>query len=554
MDNQINVAVSINDNYCEPLIVMLTSLFINNKESKFTVYLLFSDLQSKNLNDIKNCVENYHADLKAIMIERDFFNQVSSVFVPHVSRETFYRLLLPELLPSHLDRILYLDPDIIVQGSIASIYHMDFHGKSIIAASVAPDNGRWNLMKKKLRIPLKSLYFNAGVTILNLVKLREDQHFKKDFLLNYLNNNYKQLGEGDQAYLNKFLWNKSIILNCLKYNYNTVIYCDLNESITKRIRDVWKELRISNTARKNAVIIHYRGPSKPWHSDYCGKLGDVYWKYANIAGYKRKQGDKAKNSIAKVETVFSFLFKVNRIMAPNKSLHNDFNPGIGQLIRPNYLIRKALYERKKKYAAYIKDRVLAIGCGSKPYKDLFQQATEYIGLDTKNSGHSTQTSDVDIFYDGIHMPIDDSAFDNGVCFQVLEHVEDIPVFLDEIARVIKENGFILFDMPFIWEEHEVPYDFRRYTSYGLKKLFCQHGFEIIRYEKYNKGLELICQFLNLYYRKAYCSSKVVNTLINCLMILPTNIFGIILKKIKIKDEFLYGGHIILVRNKRSNKH
>ena len=66
---------------------------------------------------------------------------------------------------------------------------------------------------------------------------------------------------------------------------------------------------------------------------------------------------------------------------------------------------------------------------------------------------------------------------------VLEHIEDVDLTISELNRVLKKNGKIFVTTPFIWAEHETPYDFQRYTSFGIKKLFEKHGFYIISHKK-----------------------------------------------------------------------
>ena len=93
--------------------------------------------------------------------------------------------------------------------------------------------------------------------------------------------------------------------------------------------------------------------------------------------------------------------------------------------------------------------------------------SEYIGLDTHNSGHNHVNTDADFFYNGDYFPFDDNSFDCLVCFQVMEHVDNVDLFLAEIKRVLKPDGLLLASAPFMWPEHEMPYDFKRWTSIGF---------------------------------------------------------------------------------------
>jgi SAM-dependent methyltransferase len=238
------------------------------------------------------------------------------------------------------------------------------------------------------------------------------------------------------------------------------------------------------------------------------------------------------------------------LMKKFKSGNENFNPGLFSVVyKPNYIIRRELYDVKRKYINKITGRVLDIGCGSKPYKELFIYANEYIGMDTKSSGHEHKDENIDIYYDGKQFPFGNNSFDNAVCFQVLEHVDDINLFFQEITRVTKKDGYILFDMPFIWEEHELPYDFRRYTGKGIQKLLKKYNFRLVKYERYCDGLEMIPQFINMYIRKIKTKSRIAHYIINIFLILPMNLLGILFKNVGIKFDTIYGGHLFLVQNK-----
>ncbi|ETR65887.1 MAG: type 11 methyltransferase [Candidatus Magnetoglobus multicellularis str. Araruama] len=82
-----------------------------------------------------------------------------------------------------------------------------------------------------------------------------------------------------------------------------------------------------------------------------------------------------------------------------------------------------------------------------------------------------------------HLPFDDNSADTVVSFQVMEHLSEPKIFLSECYRILKPNASLLFTVPFMWHVHEAPYDFFRYTRYGLKYLLKHSGFNnIIIYE------------------------------------------------------------------------
>ncbi len=183
----------------------------------------------------------------------------------------------------------------------------------------------------------------------------------------------------------------------------------------------------------------------------------------------------------------------------NKKVSKSFNPGINQTF---YFIRKSLYKKVNEYAPELHGRLLDFGCGSKPYRVLFSNASEYIGLDYDGEGHSHKDENIDVFYDGKTIPFERDSFDSVFSSEVFEHLFNIEEILPELNRVLKTNGRILITCPFVWNEHEVPIDYARYTRFALKHLFEKNGFKIIAQDKSGDYLSTLyqmrVQYISLY--------------------------------------------------------
>jgi len=123
------------------------------------------------------------------------------------------------------------------------------------------------------------------------------------------------------------------------------------------------------------------------------------------------------------------------------------------------------------------DTWIDVGCGSKPYECLFA-VDRYVGLDVEVSGHPVENKRADQYFDGLRLPFDDASVDGVVCTEVLEHAEDAAGLVAEIARVLRPGGSAIVSSPFIWPEHETPYDFRRFTLAGLESLFTAAGLDV----------------------------------------------------------------------------
>lgn len=122
--------------------------------------------------------------------------------------------------------------------------------------------------------------------------------------------------------------------------------------------------------------------------------------------------------------------------------------------------------------------LLDAGAGESVYKQLFAHCT-YKAIDLAVGESRWNYANLD--YVGVlhDMPIDDAKFDAVLCTQVLEHLEWPRESVAEIYRVLKPGGKLYMTVPMAQNEHQVPYDFFRYTSYGIESI-CKHaGFHSI---------------------------------------------------------------------------
>ncbi|MFA6463633.1 MAG: class I SAM-dependent methyltransferase [Candidatus Paceibacterota bacterium] len=159
---------------------------------------------------------------------------------------------------------------------------------------------------------------------------------------------------------------------------------------------------------------------------------------------------------------------------------NFFQPSwYSVFINPYFIARKSLNNHVKEFSKTVglnKD-ILDVGCGSKPYKIFFEK-NNYVGIDIKEDSDADDVKIPEKFYDGLNIPYNDNSFDFIICTQVLEHAIDPDKLLKECNRVLKQNGIIFLTMPFVYPEHAIPYDFRRFTSYGHRKIFKECSFDI----------------------------------------------------------------------------
>lgn len=229
-------------------------------------------------------------------------------------------------------------------------------------------------------------------------------------------------------------------------------------------------------------------------------------------------------------------------------LKEELNPRIIGLFLPNYFMSKELYRNMSDLTPKLSGRLLDIGCGAKPYEDMCNNVDEYIGIEIDGEGEKNH-SHADVLYDGKVMPFEDKSFDSALSSEVLEHVLHPDALLKEINRVMKIDSLFLMTTPFFWEEHGQPYDYARYTSFGLSNILKKNGFEVVQMLKTGNGIEVVFQTMSNYLFRAF-KLKFPFILIVFLLILPVNIIGLIVSKVLPRSNDMYLDNIFLAKKVR----
>lgn len=259
-----------------------------------------------------------------------------------------------------------------------------------------------------------------------------------------------------------------------------------------------------------------------------------------------KKENLGSTSIIRYEPRF---YLVLPLMSNNKLItylkHQSFQPTILSLfINPFFFIRYALFKNIRDYIPHLKGSLLDFGCGRKPFENLFS-VTAYIGVDIEETGHDHKNSKVDVYYDGKHLPFNDESFDSLFCSEVLEHVFNPDEILSELNRVLKPGAKALITVPFSWNEHEMPYDYARYSSEGIKHLLQKNGFKILGLKKSGNFARVNFQLWALYFFELFRKIGRMGYLLSLLFIVPINILGSILLILLPRNESMYFNNIVL---------
>lgn len=228
---------------------------------------------------------------------------------------------------------------------------------------------------------------------------------------------------------------------------------------------------------------------------------------------------------------------------------SQFRPGLGGLLlNPFHLARRSLWKAMAGSAPALDGPLLDVGCGTMPYRSLFR-VERYVGLEIDSL--ATRRRDIaDAYYDGTRFPFADGEFQSVLCNQVLEHVFNPEMFLSEVRRVLRPGGRLLLTIPFVWDEHEQPYDYARYSSFGLRALLERNGFVVEEHLKLLDDFSLVLQLVNAYLHKVLLTRWVsVNLLLTVVFMFPVTVLGLILGAVLPRNPDLFLDQIVVARRR-----
>jgi len=281
IDPRMAIVCATDDNYAPYCGIMLTSVLENHKDREVLAYVLIDKpLQEMHQKRFKQLSEEYKAKIDFILVDRSFFEKFplkgDANNIKHWSIVTYYRLYSEDLLPKTIDKVLYLDCDIIVNRPIGHLFDMDWND---YAVGVVPDMcTEWQEYYDRLEYDRSEGYFNAGVMFMNLDYWRTHDIGRK--CVDYLATHYDRIFNNDQDVLNVVTRRCKKVLP-VSYNYQMQLRMPYFFST---FRDTMKE---DVMGTKSPHIIHYAAELKPWMTKYYFYPFNAEWhKYKKISPWR----------------------------------------------------------------------------------------------------------------------------------------------------------------------------------------------------------------------------------------------------------------------------
>lgn len=294
-------------NYLIPTVVSMTSVCESNRSENIVFHILYDRNRALEGSDMLSGVARKYG-MQCVMHDFDFSEIESSLpmgrsdMPAHCSIASYYRLFVAGILPDDIDRILYLDSDVIVRGSLKPLFEQS---EEYVAVEGVIDNWEGDISKfNRLRYAPSFRYINTGVLMIHLDYWRQEN--VQNRFVEFVSSNADRIVHHDQDVINACLYGEKKLIP-FRYNVQDGFLFPNPNFLFYDQED------LLNMDIERPVIIHYCSPSKPWHSICDHPYAPEYRRYMNIAGFSFS--DFPKRKLTAREKLRAILVRMHLIRA-----------------------------------------------------------------------------------------------------------------------------------------------------------------------------------------------------------------------------------------------
>lgn len=298
-----NIALITDENYVYPTGTTMASVLNSNPDENFTFYIVTKHLSDEHVAVLESFVAPYcsNANLKIITLGDDILTDFPIRLGDHVTSAAYYRVYLQRALPETLDKVLYLDGDMLCVDSIQPLYSMDFDGFSCVVTHDERNDEKENFIR--LKYPSANGYFCSGVMLINLDWWRKNNVMQK--CLDFIAAEPEACLWHDQDALNHVL-NGTVLWADFRYNFMQGYFFDKKAFVMdpKFYADI-------DRARLNPCLLHFSSAYKPWHVECNHPLKKQYRQFfKKTTGMNLKLTHRLcgrKRMVWKIKRILNFL-------------------------------------------------------------------------------------------------------------------------------------------------------------------------------------------------------------------------------------------------------
>lgn len=270
----IHIVCNIDENYVEYCGVTLSGLFTYTTDEIFTIHIICSSKVPESSKDrLSNYCANHNATVYFYDVQASLIETFPRKEKDHPSVAAYLRLFMSELLPDTIDKVLYIDCDILINKSIKELWDIPIEDVSIAAVEERPPFDIQSPLR--LNYPEKYSYFNSGVMLVNLKKWREKNFVK--LCKEYIAVHSESIRYHDQDILNALLYNdkKFISIQWNLMDFFLYLKPDIQPHRIANLQD----------ALISPAIIHFTGSHKPWMHNCDNPYRNLYIRFARQQGW-----------------------------------------------------------------------------------------------------------------------------------------------------------------------------------------------------------------------------------------------------------------------------
>lgn len=303
MDNKhLHIALASDQNYAEFVAVVLVSLFDTNRWQDFTtIHLLSNGIDDETIQRLRQHVPADRGELKTYDVTT-LKDNLGIEVPPTIAITAYARLFLPHMLSDDIDRVLYVDCDVVVNGSVQEFFNTSFDGEWVAGVR---DTINSDYTKTAVGLAPTDEYFNSGVLVLNLAAWRENDVTRRclDFLLEHDGN----VVHHDQGIINGVCGKQKVVAHP-RFNVATSYFSHPYWLLEKQNTPFYSQQEVQEATQAPAIIHFTEGfYNRPWVDNSLHPLRDVFKHYHSMTLWADSPPRPDKRTLATRTLAWSFL-------------------------------------------------------------------------------------------------------------------------------------------------------------------------------------------------------------------------------------------------------
>ena len=282
----INITFAIDEEYAQHAATSLHSVLLNTKTpGRYHFYIVHNgDITDASRQKTEQVAKGFGAQISFVEVSVNSLRWLP-MNRAHISLTTYYRLIMHKYLPADVHKIIYLDADTLAAEALEELWDTNLNGNMIAAAA---DEGGV-IQSRRLRLSAAHKYFNAGVLVLDMDKLRQKD--LSDLVLNAFEDRGEYVTLQDQDLLNIVFENRTTPLD-LKWNVNNRIF------VKNELDPAYSDNQ-ANAAAQNPGVLHFTDSRKPWHHNCYNPYYDLYWFHRNQTPWAETSAETFKRRLVR---------------------------------------------------------------------------------------------------------------------------------------------------------------------------------------------------------------------------------------------------------------